>query len=449
MPTHLDGSLFGDVYGTAETRSVFSQERFVAAFLRVEAAVARAQAEAGVIPSDAAETIAERATRDAVDAADVGDHTAPGKIFSAAILDAWLETLPESVSQYVHWGVTTQDVSDTAVVLQLWEGIDATLSDLDALRARLAALAERHQDTVAIGRTNHVHATPTTWGLRFASWLDEVDRRVQRLREVRERVGVVQCFGATGTLASLGEDGLAVQAALADRLDLSVPDVAWFAARDRFAAVTAAIATAAGTLERIAKQILLCNRPEVGEVSEPVPDDAVGSSTMPHKRNPLRSQVAVAMAHRIRARAAEMHARQSGYDERDYATWVGEFGLLPELCLAFARQARAVREVLDGLTVDASAAERNLGHYGSLVASEGVMMALASHVGKETAHRIVHEATTKTIRSNERFTSVLLADDRVTDHLSEEEIETLTHPTAYTGLAGRLVDRALASAGSD
>lgn len=445
MPTHLDGSLFADVYGTPETRAVFSQEGFVSAFLRVEAAIARAQADVGVIPSDAAEAIADGATGDAISATDIEHHTAPGKIFSVAILDAWIDTLPTSAAGHVHWGVTTQDVSDTAVVLQLREGLDAVLSDLDALRTRLAELAERHRDTVAVGRTNHVHATPTTWGLRFASWLDELDRRMGRLQEVRECVSVVECFGATGTLASLGEDGLAIQAALADRLDLSVPNIAWFAARDRFAAVTTAIATAAGTLARIAKQILLCNRPEIGEVVEPVPAHAVGSSTMPHKRNPLRSQVAVAMAHRIHARAGEMHARQSGYDERDYATWVGEFGLLPELCLAFGRQARAVREVLDGLTVDGSAAERNLRHHGSLVASESVMMALADHVGKERAHRIVHKAATEAMQETEGFVSVLLADDRVTDHLADEEIRTLADPTTYTGVADRLVDRVLAS----
>lgn len=181
-------------------------------------------------------------------------------------------------------------------------------------------------------------------------------------------------------------------------------------------------------------------------MEERVPADAVGSSTRPHKRNPLRSQVAVAMAHQIHARAAEMHARQSGYDERDCATWVGEFTLIPEVCLAFGRQARAVLEVLDGLTVDESAAERNLEHHGGLVASEGVMMALADHVGKDAVHRIVHEAATGTMEGDDDFASVLSADDRVTGHLTDEEIRALADPTAYTGVTGRLVDRAIASA---
>lgn len=445
MHTHLDGPLFADKYGTPEGRAIFSQEGFVAAFLRVEGAIARAQASVDVIPSEAAETIAGHATRDAVDASDIEAKTAPGKIFSVAILDAWRETLPESAAQYVQWGVTTQDVSDTAVVLQLREWLDGVFEDLDALRDRLADLAEAHRDTVAIGRTHYVHATPITWGLRFASWLDELDRRIARLRSVRNRVSVIQCFGATGTLASLGEDGLAIQEALADRLDLSVSDVAWFAARDRFAELTSALATAAGTLERIARQVLLFNRPEVGEAYEPVPEDAVGSSTMPHKRNPLRSEVAVAMAHRIRSRAAEMHARQPGYDERDYAAWVGEFGLLPEICLAFGRQARAVREVLNGLTVDEDAAEQNLHHHDGLVASEGVAMALAEHVGKEAAHRIVHEVATEARENGDSFAEILRDDDRVTDYLTDAEIETLTDPTAYTGFAGRLVDRVLSS----
>lgn len=443
MHTHLDGPLFRDAFGTRETRKVFSQEGFVERFLRVEGALARAEADAGVIPDDAAEAIATHATFEQFDMADVERHVKPGKIFSLAILDAWRETLPEHGAAYVHWGATTQDVSDMTLVLQLREALDGFLSDLVALREALADLAAEHRETPAIGRTHHVHATPVTMGLQFASWLDEVDRQIVRIDEVRERVSVVEFFGATGTLASLGEDGVAVQKDLAERLDLAVPDVAWFAARDRIVAVTNALAGAAGTLARIAENTLLRNRPEIREVSEPIPDGAVGSSTMPHKRNPLRSQTAVGLARRVRGQAHTMTGLQSGYDERDYATWLVEFALIPEICMAFGRLLRNVREIVEGIDVHEDAAERNLRHHDGLVASEAIMMKLAEHVGKADAHHLVHELAEEAMHGDADFTTVLQTDPRVTEHLTEAEIARLTDPVNYTGVAETLIDRAL------
>lgn len=442
MPTHLNGALFGDAFATPETRDIFSQAGFVERFLRVEAELALAQAEAGVIPEDAAETIADGAEADLTDD-DLAAHTGPGKIFSVVILDAWRETLPDDAARYVHWGTTTQDISDTALVLQLREAIDTFLDDLLGIRDAAAALAREHRDTPTVGRTHHVHATPVTLGLQFASWVDEIDRRIARLDAARDQISVVECFGATGTLASLGDDGLAVQENLADRLDLSVPDVAWFAARDRIAEVTNALASASGTLARIARNTLLRNRPEVGELREPIPEGAVGSSTMPHKRNPVRSQAAVGLAGRVRSAAHEMTGLQAGYDERDYATWLPEFAVVPEACMAFGRLVRNVREVVEDLGVDADAAERNLRHHGGLVASEAVAMALAERVGKAEAHHVVHEIATEAMRGEASFASLLRADERVTEHLSADEIERLTDPTDYTGLAGELVDRTL------
>lgn len=440
MPTHLDGALFGDAFATPESRAIFDQSGFVERFLHVEGELALAQAEAGVIPEKAAETIADGADADLTDD-DLAAHTGPGKIFSVVILDAWRETLPDDAARYVHWGATTQDISDTVLVLQLREAVDAALDDLLGLRDALEDLAREHRDAPAAGRTHHVHATPVTLGLQFASWLDEVDRRITSLDDLREQVSVVECFGATGTLASVGEDGLAVQENLADRLDLAVPDVAWFAARDRIADVLNGLAVAAGTLARISRNVLLRNRPEVGELREPIPEGAVGSSTMPHKRNPVRSQAAVGLAGRVRSAAHEMTGLQAGYDERDYATWLPEFAVVPEACMAFARLARNVREVVEGLDVDADAAERNLGHHGGLVASEAVAMALAERVGKAEAHHVVGELATEAMQGERSFADLLRDDERVTQHLDDAEIERLTDPTNYTGLAGTLVDR--------
>jgi 3-carboxy-cis,cis-muconate cycloisomerase len=401
-----------------------------------------------VIPEAAAERITECASLEYVDMDEVAANVEEIHLFTMAIIDAWKESIGDA-GEYVHWGATSQDVADTAMLLQVREGLGIVRRDLEAIREALAELAVEHAETPAIGRTHHVHALPMTFGLKAATWHDEVDRHLDRLDDLEDRLLDVQFFGAVGTLASLGEVGLDVQEALAEELDLGVPDVAWFAARDRIAEFVTALAMIAATLGKIAEHVLLYGRPEVGELGEPIPEGEVGSSTMPHKRNPVRSEETAMLARLVRAGAGTAIEGMGGLDERDFSTWFLEAAVVPESFLYTGRALANVHETLTGLVDDEDAMAANLDHHGGLVASEAVLMALAEEVGRQTAHEILYETASEALASGRSFEACLLADDRVTDALSAERIATLTEPTSYTGLSARLARRAVDGSGNE
>jgi 3-carboxy-cis,cis-muconate cycloisomerase len=285
---HTQGVLFADAFGTEEMRGVFAEERYIEAFMETEAALARAEARAGLIPEAAAAEISETASLDYIDPDALEERVAEIDLFTVAIIETWKETIGDA-GEYIHWGATSQDIADTAMVLLVREGFAIIERDLRAVCEALADLAAEHEETPIIGRTHHVHAIPMTFGLKAATWLDEVNRGLDRLAELRERLFVVEFFGAVGTLASLGDSGPEVQEYFAAELDLAIPNTAWFAARDRFAELTNVFATIAGSLAKVARNVLLLGREEIREVAEHIPVESVGSSTMPHKENPVRS----------------------------------------------------------------------------------------------------------------------------------------------------------------
>lgn len=438
---HADGALFKDLFGTGEMRSIFGEERFVERFLEVEAALSRAEAAEGLIPEWAAEELTDGATLEYVDFDEVESNVAEIHLFTMAVIEAWSDAVGEA-GEYAHWGATSQDVSDTAMVLQVREGLSVVRRDLEAVADALSELVTAHAETPTVGRTHRVHALPTTVGLKAASWLDEVRRHLDRLDDLEDRLYVVEFFGAVGTLASLGEDGLAVQERLAAELDLAVPDVAWYAARDRFAELLGLLAMVTATLARVSKNVLALNRPVVGELREPVPDDEVGSSTMPHKRNPVRSEETVMLDRLVRAHAGTMHELMTGLDERDASTWLAEFAVVPEAFFYTSRALANVHETLAGLVVDAERTAENLDHFGSLLGSEAVMMDLAGEVGRQTAHDVVHEAAMAALSDESvDFAARVAADERAPASVTRERVAAAADPTGYTGVAARLARR--------
>lgn len=443
MGYHTSGVLFKNTFGTPEMRRIVSEEAFIERFLEAEAALARAEARAGIVPEAAAEEITRKASLDYVDLDDIEANVEEISLYTMAIIDAWKDAF-DGAGEYIHWGATSQDISDIAMLLQLRGAHELLVDDLREVEGILAELAEDHAETPMIGRTHYVHATPITFGLKAATWLDELHRHRRRLEELSDRLFVLQFFGATGTLASLDEGGEEVQAYLAEELDMGVPNVAWFVSRDRFAEFANVLGMVATTIGRIAGQILASNRPEMGELEEPIPEGEIGSSTMPHKRNPVRSETTVGLARLARAHAATMTELMTGLDERDFSTWLMEFAVLPELCLYTARALANAEEVLGDLTVDAEAMAENLGRFDALVTSEAVMMRLAEEVGRQTAHEIVHESAMAALDGDGDFRELLAADDRVAAHLSPEELAELTDPEEYTGYADRFVARTLA-----
>lgn len=437
---HTSGVLFKNTFGTAEMRKIFAEERFIEWFLEAEAALARAEAKAGVIPESAAATISEKATLEHIDLDDIEENVAEIHLFTMAMIDAWKDQVGDA-GEYIHWGATSQDISDMAFLLQLREGYEVIRRDLDEIRELLADLAETYADTPMIGRTHQVHAIPITFGLKAATWLDELNRHADRLVELEDRVFAIEFFGATGTLASIGEVGLEVQEHLADELEFSMADAAWFVSRDRLVELMDVLAGIAGTIGRFASHVLSLNREEINEVKEPLEAGKIGSSTMPHKRNPVKSEEALCLARLIDGHAGMMGELMRGADERDFSTWLPEFAVVPDTFLYTGRLLQHTKDILDGLIVNDDTMLENLGIHGSLVTSEAVMMGLADSVGRQTAHDIVHEHAMRALEEDVDFTELLKQDERVMNALSEKELGILTDPAEYTGVASRIAMR--------
>ena len=437
---HTDGQLFKNAFGTEAMREVFTEEAYVERFMEVEAALARAEAEVGLIPEDAAREITETASLEHLDLDEVERRIAEIDLFTVAIIETWKDAIGES-GEYIHWGATSQDAADTAMVLLMREGLDLLVEEVERVREVLQDLATEHAETPMMGRTHHVHALPITFGLKAADWLDEMDRNLDRLEAATERALVVEFFGAVGSLASLGEPGLEVQERLADELDLAVPNTAWYASRDRMLELLTSFATLAGTLSRIARNVLVLNREEIGELKEPIPEGAVGSSTMPHKRNPVMSERTVGLAALLRGHANAMTSLVEAHDERDAGLWYAEYALVPEAFLYLHRALRTTAETLEGLTVDVEAMRENLGVHGGLPTSEAVMMALAESVGRVTAHDLVYDAAMEAAETGRSFQECLLDDERIAAELSAEEVAELTDPTNYTGVSDVIARR--------
>ena len=437
---HANGRMFKNAFGTPEMRDVFNETEYIERFMAAEAALARAQADVGVIPESAAEKITETASLEYLDLDEVERKIAEIDLFTVAIIETWKEAIGDE-GEYIHYGATSQDIADTAMILLVRDGIELLGEELSTIKEYLAALAEEHAETPMMGRTHHVHALPITFGLKAADWLDELTRGIDRLEEAAERTLVVESFGAVGSLASLGTDGLDVQEGFAEELDLAVPNTAWFAARDRFFELLNTFATIGGTLSRIARQVLMLNREEIDELSEPIPEGAVGSSTMPHKRNPVMSERTVGLAALLKGHAGSMGSLVENYDERDAGLWYAEYAIVPEAFLYLHRALYNVRDTLGGLGVHADAMRENMNIHGGLVTSEAVMMALADSVGRVTAHDIVYDAAMETYESDRSFEEILLADDRVAAALSAEELAELTDPANYTGVSDRIARR--------
>ena len=437
---HTDGRLFANAFGTAEMREIFGERAYAERFMEVEAALARAEAEVGLIPEAAAAEITETASLEYLDLEAVERRIEEIDLFTVAIIETWKDAIGES-GEYIHWGATSQDIADTAMVLLVREGLDLLVDEVERVREALRVLAAEHAETPMMGRTHHVHALPITFGLKAANWLDEVDRGLDRLEAAADRALVVEFFGAVGSLASLGEPGLEVQERLAGELDLDVPNTAWYASRDRTLELLNAFATLGGTLSRIARNVLVLNREEIGELREPIPEGAVGSSTMPHKRNPVMSERTVGLAALLRGHANAMTSLLEGHDERDAGLWYAEYALVPEAFLYLHRALRNTALTLEGLEVDVEAMRENMGVHGGLPTSEAVMMALAESVGRVTAHDLVYDAAMEAVDSGRSFEECLLSDDRIAAELSAEEVAELTDPTNYTGVSDAIARR--------
>ena len=430
----FDSQLFRDLFGTPEMRAIFDERAFVARCVDVETALARAEAKAGLIPAEAAERISAAADASRFDFDALQKETTLVGFPILPIVKA-LAAQCGDAGRYVHWGATTQDIMDSATMLQCKAGVVQIEQLLGQVRTTLAALAERHADTVTAGRTHLQHALPVTFGYRCAVWLSALDRHAERLAQCKARALLVQFGGAAGTLASLGAaaNGLEVRRLLAEELDLADPGITWHAARDAPNEWVCLLAAIGASLGKIALDIMTMASSEFGEVAEPFVAGRGGSSTMPQKRNPISCELIFATAKLLRERASLMLDAMLTDFERATGPWHLEWSALPESFLLAASALHQTAFLLGDLHVDADRMRRNLDLTGGLIVAEAVMMGLAPAIGRPAAHDAVYEACADAIAGSTSLFDALMENTAIVAALGESRLRELTDPAGYLG----------------
>jgi 3-carboxy-cis,cis-muconate cycloisomerase len=416
--------------------------------LDFEAALARAQAVIGVIPGRAVQPIATACKAESFDLAQLAQAaTRSGNLAIPLVkaLTAAVARADAEAARYVHWGATSQDVIDTAAMLSLRAGIDVLLADLDRAIEGFAALARKHRHTAMVARTWLQHALPMPFGLKLAEYAAALHRSRLRLERMRAEALALQFGGAAGTLAALGDNGLAVAEALARELRLRLPEAPWHTHRDRIAEAASVFAIVAGTCGKIARDVSLMMQTDVGEAFEPAGEGRGGSSTMPHKRNPVAAAAALGAATMAPNLAATIFAAQVQDHERSAGPWHAEWPTLPMLMLVTSGALAAIVDLAEGLEVDVARMRANLDATHGLIMAEAVSFALAEKIGKSDAHGVVEAASKKAVSDKRHLRDVLVNDSTVTAQLGADKIAALFEPMAYQGVSQALIDRLLAS----
>jgi 3-carboxy-cis,cis-muconate cycloisomerase len=440
-------SLFESLFYKTEVNALFSAEAYLSAMLRFEAALAEAQAEHGMIPELAAKTIADCCTFDQLDLPlliqQVGLAGNPNIPLVKQLTATVKKTDPEA-AKYVHLGATSQDVIDTAMVLQLKSALHIVQKDLQQLIFQLRELAIAHRHTIMAGRSFMQHARPITFGFKVATWLDGLFRANARMEHLFQNNLVLQFGGAVGTLAGFDNKALSIAESLAQRLDLTLPQISWHTQRDRMVELASAMGILVGNLGKIAKDISLLMQTEIGEVFEPAGTGKGGSSTMPHKRNPVGCVAILAAAQRAPGLVSTLMQAMPQDHERATGLWHAEWLPLAELCKITAGALQQTIILTDGLEVDPERMRQNLELTKGLIFAENVSLALAEKVGKAVAHEWM-EAHCKTVQATQKhLKAVLLEAPQIRQYLSEGEIETLFDPVNALGECDRLIDAVIA-----
>jgi adenylosuccinate lyase len=447
MPSGVfDSILLKHLWGTDALRAIFSDETRVQKWFDFEAALALAQAELGIIPHDAAAEIARKAKVGNVDLEAIALEIRRTNHPLVPALRALQAACVDRHGEYLHFGPTTQDVLDTGVMLQLKEAHPIFLRDLRAIGRVLCALAETHKNTPMVGRTHAVQALPITFGHKCAIWLSETGRNYDRLRQLEARTFVGSLVGAVGTKASFGEHAFVLDAKVMARLGLAVADISWQPARDRLVEYVNVLGLIGGSLAKIAAEIVSLAHNEIDEIAEPFDEGKIGSSTMPHKRNPVIAEGVVAVGRTLRHTVALIQEALALQHERDAMVWRIEWKALPEACLMTGAILEKMNYVLAGLVVNPDKMRRNLDTLGGFLMSERVMFALAEPLGKQTAHEAVYEAAMRGIAEGITFEQALTESAPVQHAIGTQALRALLDPTTYVGLAPQIVERVVGEA---
>ncbi|GFZ64447.1 3-carboxy-cis,cis-muconate cycloisomerase [Pseudomonas amygdali pv. eriobotryae] len=443
----VSNQLFDAYFMQPEMREIFSDEGRVQGMLDFEAALARAQARVGLIPPEVVADIelscdARLFDFDALAIAigSAGNSAIPlvkalGKQIAASSAEA---------ERYVHMGATSQDVMDSGLILQLRRAIVLLERDLTLLADAMAEQAQRHAGTPLAGRTWLQQATPVTLGMKIAGWLGAISRHRQRLNEIKPRLLCLQFGGASGSLAALGDQAFSVAEALAGELQLALPEQPWHTQRDRLVEFAGLLGLIAGSLGKLGRDVSLLMQTEVGEVFEPSAPGKGGSSTMPHKRNPVGAAVMISTATRAPGLVATMLAAMPQEHERSLGLWHAEWETLPELCCLVSGSLQQALQVLPGLQVDAERMASNLQSTKGLVLAEAVSISLAQRIGRDAAHHLVEQCCRRAVEQGAHLRQVLGETPQVSEQFSSDELDRLLDPAHYLGQARQWVERAVA-----
>ena len=431
-------------YGSEEMRKIWDEENKLQKLLDVEAALARAHAQVGNIPTESARVISKRANTEWVKLKRVKEIEAEIHHDIMAVVKALSEVCGEH-GRYVHLGATSNDIIDTANALLIKESLTIVEKDLKELRSVLKNLAKEHRRTVCIGRTHGQHAVPTTYGMKFAIWLDEVQRHIDRLNELRDRVLVGQMSGAVGTMASFGEKGLEIQRLVMGDLGLKPARISnQIIQRDVYAELMAFLALVASTLDKIALEIRNLQRTEILEVSEPFGKKQVGSSTMPHKRNPIRSEKISGLARVLYSNVIPALLNNPLWHERDLTNSSVERVILPESFMLLDEMLKNMKKVLAGLEFFPENIKRNLYLTNNLITAEPLMLKLTDKgMGRQEAHELIRQLAMSAFQNGRDLIEVAKENQTVRKFLSEEDFESLK-PENYIGLAPEIVNNIIA-----
>ncbi|MFO6297999.1 adenylosuccinate lyase [Rahnella selenatireducens] len=440
MASHpIDFLLLGNNFGTPEMREIWSEKNRLTQQINVEVALALAEGELGVIPQPAALSIAEMADASQLNVDDIAASGAQMKHSLMPVLTALQKQCGEA-GEYIHYGATTQDIVDTATVLQLAQTMKVIVRDSTALADVLKILAREHQYTLMAGRTHGMQALPTTFGFKAAVWLDEFIRHLDRLQAITPRLLTGNLSGAISTYAALGEAGPEVERRTLARLNLNTPNIGWQAARDRFSEYASTAVLISGTLGKIGNELYNLMRTEINEVEEPFSAGKIGSTTMPHKRNPAAIEGLASLTAPLLHSASLIYQSMHVEHERDAMSWRAEWIALPEISIYLSAQLQNARAILSGLTVNKDRMLANLQMQDGLLLSEKVMFEAGKKLGKQTAHHLVYECAMQAFENRLSFKTVLLAHPVLAASLSEEDLDHWLDPANYIGCAPQKVD---------
>src|SRR5512141_1902486 len=444
MPsTYLDSAVFRDIFTTSAMRAVWSDENRVQKYLDFEKALAVAQARLKIIPQEACDEIVRHCKADKIDMAKLKEATERIGYPVLPVVQQLVKLCKDGLGEWSHWGATTQDITDSATVMQIREALEIVEKEIDGICDALAGLAKKYRDTPMAGRSNLQQAVPITFGYKMATMLAAFERHKQRLAQLRERVLVGEFGGAAGTLSSLGKEGLKCQVELMKELKLAQPAISWHTVRDCIAEVGCFLGLVTGSCGKVAFDVKLLMQTEVEEVYEPFHAGRGSSSTMPQKRNPISSVYITAQTAMVKQLVAALLEAMVEDHERSTGPWEIEWIALPEIFMLSAGALAQTRFLVEGLQVNERKMRENLDMTKGLIMSEAVMMGLGDKMGRNYAHDVVYDICREVVKTGRPLVDLLAENEEIGKHASRKQLEKLVDPANYLGVAGEMVDRVL------